>query len=69
METGEVAIFVTSSIGGKIATEELTRAYARRLKRMKSRANPIIQLASKDTVKDRPGTLTPARCRLLFQHT
>jgi len=48
METGEVAIFVTSSIGGKIATEELTRAYARRLKRMKSRANPIIKLASKD---------------------
>jgi len=28
-----------------------------------------IQLASKDTVKDRPGTLTLARCRLLFQHT
>src|SRR5262249_48932574 len=47
METGEVAIFVTSSIGGKIATDELVRAYARRLRRTKSRANPTISLACK----------------------
>ena len=33
LESGEVVIFVTPSVGGMIATEELVREYARRLKR------------------------------------
>jgi hypothetical protein len=48
LESGEVLIFTTSSVGGQIATEELVNAYARRLKRTKSRALPIVKLASKD---------------------
>jgi len=48
LESGEVVIFVTSSTGGKIATEELVREYARRLKRKGSRALPIVKLAAKD---------------------
>jgi hypothetical protein len=48
MESGEVVIFTTSSIGGEIATNELCRAYAHRLKRNGSRALPIVRLASKD---------------------
>jgi hypothetical protein len=46
LETGEVLIFATSSNGGQIATEELVREYARRLKRKGSRALPIVKLAS-----------------------
>jgi hypothetical protein len=48
LESGEVVIFVTSSIGGKIATEEVVREYARRLKRKGTRALPIVKLASKE---------------------
>jgi len=48
LENGEVVIFTTSSIGGQMATEEIVNAYARRLKRAKSRALPIVKLASKD---------------------
>ena len=48
LESGEVVIFVTQSVGGKIATEELVREYARRLKRKRTRALPIVKLASKD---------------------
>jgi hypothetical protein len=48
LESGEVVIFTTSSIGGRIATEELVRTYARRVKHKGSRALPIIKLASKD---------------------
>jgi hypothetical protein len=48
LESGEVVIFVTQSTGGKIATEELVREYARRLKRKGTRALPIVHLASKD---------------------
>jgi hypothetical protein len=48
LESGEVVIFATSSVGGKIATEELVREYARRLKRKGSRALPIVKLASKE---------------------
>src|SRR5262249_24616514 len=48
LESGDVVIFTTSSVGGRIATEELVNAYARRLKRTKSRALPIVKLASKD---------------------
>jgi hypothetical protein len=47
LESGEVVIFTTSSIGGKIATEEVVREYARRLKRKGSRALPIVKLAVK----------------------
>jgi hypothetical protein len=43
-ETGEVVIFTTSSIGGKIATERLAQEYAKRAKRTGSRALPIIHL-------------------------
>jgi hypothetical protein len=43
-----VVIFTTSSVGGQIATEEIVNAYARRLKRTKSRSLPIVKLASKD---------------------
>jgi hypothetical protein len=48
LESGEVVIFTTTSVGGKIATEELVRDYARRLKRKGTRALPIVKLASKD---------------------
>jgi hypothetical protein len=48
LESGDVVIFVTDSTGGKIATEEIVREYARRLKRKGSRALPIVKLASKD---------------------
>ena len=44
LETGEVLIFATSSIGGRIATQELVREYARRVKRKGSCALPIIKL-------------------------
>jgi hypothetical protein len=44
METGEVMIFTTSSIGGQIATQRLVREYAQRVKRKGSRALPIIKL-------------------------
>jgi hypothetical protein len=47
-ESGEVVIFTTASVGGKIATEELVREYARRLKRKGLRSLPIVSLASKD---------------------
>jgi hypothetical protein len=47
-ENGDVVIFTTASVGGRIATEELVREYARRLKRKGSRALPIVRLASKD---------------------
>jgi hypothetical protein len=43
-ETGEVYIFTTSSIGGRIATEALAREWAKRIGRTKSRAMPIIKL-------------------------
>jgi hypothetical protein len=46
LETGEVLIFATPSNGGQIATEELVREYAYRLKRKKSRALPIVKLAA-----------------------
>jgi hypothetical protein len=46
LESGEVSIFATSSAGGQIATEELVREYAYRLKRKKSRALPIIKLST-----------------------
>jgi hypothetical protein len=48
LESGEVVIFVTPSVGGMIATEELVREYARRLKRKGSRSLPIVKLASKE---------------------
>jgi hypothetical protein len=48
LESGEVVIFVTPSTGGKIATEELVREYARRIKRKGARALPIVKLASKE---------------------
>jgi hypothetical protein len=48
MENGEVLVFVTGSVGGEIATNELVKAYAARVKRKGSRALPIIKLASKD---------------------
>jgi hypothetical protein len=48
LESGEVVIFTSSSIGGEIATNELCRAYAHRLKRKGSRALPIVKLESKD---------------------
>jgi len=44
IETGEVYIFTTSSIGGKIATEVVVQEYAKRLKRTGARALPIIRL-------------------------
>src|SRR6516165_420649 len=44
-ETGEIYIFTTSSIGGKIATEVIVQEYARRIKRRGSRALPIVRLA------------------------
>jgi hypothetical protein len=47
LQTGELLIFTTSSIGGKIGTEEVVREYARRLKRKGSRALPIVKLAVK----------------------
>jgi hypothetical protein len=48
LESGDLVIFTTGSVGGKIATEELVHQYARRLKRKSSRALPIVKLASKD---------------------
>ena len=44
LETGELMIFTTSSIGGQIATQNLVREYAQRVKRKGSRALPIIKL-------------------------
>jgi hypothetical protein len=44
-ETGEVVIFTTSSIGGQVATQELVRAYAQRVRRKGSSALPIVELA------------------------
>lgn len=55
LESGEVVIFTTSSVGGQIATEEVVNAYARRLRRMKSRALPIVKLASKNMESKRFG--------------
>jgi hypothetical protein len=43
-ETGEVVIFATSSIGGKIVTERLAQEYAKRARRTGSRALLIIKL-------------------------
>jgi hypothetical protein len=48
LESGEVVIFATGSIGGKIATEKLVKAYAYRVKRKQSRALPIVSLSEKD---------------------
>jgi hypothetical protein len=55
LESGELLIFTTSSIGGKIATDEVVREYARRLKRKGSRALPIVRLSSKDMPSKRFG--------------
>jgi hypothetical protein len=55
LENGDVVIFTTSSVGGQIATQEIVNAYARRLKRTKSRALPIVKLASKDMPTKRFG--------------
>src|SRR5262249_10819038 len=44
-ETGEIYIFTTSSIGGKIATEVIVHEYAKRMKRTGSRSLPIVRLA------------------------
>jgi hypothetical protein len=55
LESGEVVIFATSSVGGQIATDEVVNAYARRLKRMKSRALPIVKLAVKEFQSKRFG--------------
>jgi len=43
-ETGEVYIFTTSSIGGRIAAEQVVQAYAKRLKHTGSRSLPIVQI-------------------------
>jgi hypothetical protein len=43
-ESGEVVVFTTSSIGGRIATEALAREWAKRIQRTKSRAMPIVRL-------------------------
>src|SRR5262249_2594882 len=48
LETGEVMVFTTSSIGGQIATEELVQQYAKRVRRQKSSALPIVRLAVKE---------------------
>src|SRR5262249_43530940 len=44
-ETGEVYVFTTASIGGRIAAEQVVQAYAKRLRHTGSRSLPIIQLA------------------------
>ena len=46
METGEVVIFTSSSVGGKIAAEGLARTYAQRVKRRGTRALPIVSIGS-----------------------
>jgi len=43
-ETGEVYVFTTSSIGGRIATEQVVQAYAKRLRHTGSRSLPTIRL-------------------------
>jgi len=44
-ETGEVYVFTTSSIGGRIATEVVVQEFAKRMKRTGSRSLPIVRLA------------------------
>ena len=44
--SGEVVIFVSPSVGGKIAVAELCKAYAMRAKRIENCGQPIIKLAT-----------------------
>jgi hypothetical protein len=55
IESGELAIFTTSSIGGRIAVERLVREYARRVRRKGSRALPIIRLGCKQMPTNKYG--------------
>jgi hypothetical protein len=55
LESGEVVIFATGSIGGRIAVEKLVKAYAYRAKRKRSRALPIVGLGTKDMPTARYG--------------
>jgi hypothetical protein len=43
-ETGELVVFVTSSVGGKRAVADLCKSYARRVKRTGVSAQPVIAL-------------------------
>jgi hypothetical protein len=44
-ETGDICIFVTSSIGGKRGVSDLCKGYSRRVARTGIAAQPIVQLA------------------------
>jgi hypothetical protein len=48
LESGEVVIFATGSIGGRFAVDKLVRTYARRVKRKHSGALPIVSLQTRD---------------------
>jgi hypothetical protein len=61
LESGDVVIFTTSSVGGQIATDELCNAWGRHAKRNRSRAMPIVKLASK-MMKTRFGADVPRPC-------
>jgi hypothetical protein len=47
-ETGEYLIFVTSSVGGRIAVEKLCNFCCRQYKQQRQSGLPVIKLASKD---------------------
>jgi hypothetical protein len=48
LETGELVIFTTSSVGGKIAVSELCAAWARRRKKNGGGGQPIVALSTTD---------------------
>jgi hypothetical protein len=47
-ESGEYLIFVTSSVGGRIAVEKLCNFVGRQYKQKRQYGLPVIKLASKD---------------------
>jgi hypothetical protein len=48
VETGEYLIFVTSSVGGRIAVERLCNSVSRQYKQKRQSGLPVIRLAAKD---------------------
>jgi hypothetical protein len=60
-ETGEIYVFTTSSIGGRIATEVVVQEFAKRMKRTGSRSLPIIRLAATEMKSKKYGAV-PRPC-------
>jgi hypothetical protein len=64
-ESGELFVFTTSSVGGRIAISDLAKEWTRRLKRQKSRACPIVTLASVDMKTAKYGAVARPHFRIV----